>query len=204
MAALRRKNVWLFILADVFVICLSAYGSYLLRFDFQFPSELLNSFYTLILVLIFSKLSINVFSDIYSGLWRYTSVNDLISIVKSSTFGSILSTAVSFLILGVGIIPRSIFIIDYFLATIGMVTTRAMVRIYSNKIKQLLKSSVKPSKRNKTKLLLLGAGSAGEKIVREIIENPSSPYSVVCLLDDDSSKIHTTLHGIPVFGKMKN
>ena len=204
MAALRRKNVWLFILADVFVICLSAYGSYLLRFDFQFPSELLNSFYTLILVLIFSKLSINVFSNIYSGLWRYTSVNDLISIVKSSTFGSILSTAVSFLILGVGIIPRSIFIIDYFLATIGMVTTRAMVRIYSNKIKQLLKPSLKPSKRNKTKLLLLGAGSAGEKIVREIIENPSSPYSVVGLLDDDSSKVHTTLHGIPVFGKIES
>ena len=100
MADLRRKNVWLFILADLFVIIFSAYGSYLLRFDFQFPKELYSSFYTLLLVLIFSKLSINVFSNIYSGLWRYTSVNDLISIVKASTLGIIVSTAVSFLILG--------------------------------------------------------------------------------------------------------
>ena len=204
MAQLRRKNVWLFILADIFIICLSAYGSYLLRFDFIFPYEFLSSFYTLLLVLIFSKLSINVFSNIYSGLWRYTSVNDLISIVKASTLGSIVSTAVSFLILGISIIPRSIFIIDYFLATIGMVTTRAMVRIYSNRIRQLLKPSVKPSKINKTKLLLLGAGQAGEKIVREIVENPSSPYELVGFLDDDSSKIHTTLHGIPVFGKIES
>ena len=204
MAALRRKNVWLFILADVFVISFSSYGSYLLRFDFRFPIELLSSFYTLLLVLIFSKLSINVFSNIYSGLWRYTSVNDLISIVRSSTLGTILSTAVTFLILGNSVIPRSIFIIDYFLCTIGMVTTRSMVRIYSNRIKQIFKSTPKPSKRNKTKLLLLGAGWAGEKIVREILENPSSPYEIIGLLDDDSSKIHTTLHGIPVFGKIES
>ena len=204
MAQLRRKNVWLFILVDVFVISISAYGSYLLRFDFQFPAELLNSFYTLLLVLIFSKLSINVFSNIYSGLWRYTSVNDLISIVKSSTFGTILSTAVCFLILGMGVIPRSIFIIDYFLSTIGMVSARAFVRIYSNRIKQILKHSPKPAKRNKTKLLLLGAGWAGEKIVREILENPSSPYDLVGLLDDNPSKIHTTLHGVPVFGSIES
>ncbi len=204
MAVLRRKNVWLFILADVLVVCISVYSAYLLRFDFQFPKELSSSFYTLLLVFIFSKLSINVFSNIYSGLWRYTSVNDLISIVKASTFGSILSTAVSFLILGVEIIPRSIFIIDYFLSTIGMVTARAMVRIYSNRIKQIFKSSPKPSNRNKTKLLLLGAGWAGEKIVREILENPSSPYQLVGLLDDNPSKIHTTLHGIPVFGKIES
>ena len=204
MAQLRRKNVWVFILIDVFIICLSAYGSYLLRFDFKFPKELLNSFYTLLLVLVFSKLSINVFSNIYSGLWRYTSVNDLISIVRATTFGSILSSSVTFLILGIGIVPRSILIIDYFLSTIGMVTARSMVRIYSNKIKQTLDPSLNPSKKNKTKLLLLGAGSAGEKIVREILENPSSPYELVGFLDDDLSKNHTTLHGLPVLGKIES
>ena len=204
MADLRRKNVWLFILIDVIVISLSIFGSYLLRFDFDFPKDLFNNFYTLLLVFIFSKLSINVFSNIYSGLWRYTSVNDLISIVKASTLGIIVSTAVSFLILGLSIIPRSIFIIDYFLTTIGMVTTRAMVRIYSNRIKQILKSKPEPLKINKTRLLLLGAAWSGEKIVREILENPSSPYIVTGFLDDDISKIHTTIHGIPVFGKIES
>ena len=117
MARLRRKNVWLLLLADSFVISFGAYGAYLLRFDFQIPKSNFSSLYTLLVVLIFTKLSINVFSNIYSGLWRYTSVSDLISIVKSSTMGTIISAGVALLILGVGIIPRSIFLIDYFLST---------------------------------------------------------------------------------------
>jgi len=204
MAGLRRKNVWLFLLVDSFVVSISAYGSFLLRFDFKFPQYLSNSFYTLLVILIFTKLSINVFSNIYSGLWRYTSVSDLISIVKSSTLGTVISAAVALLILGVGIIPRSIFLIDYCLSTIGMVSTRTMVRIYSSRLKQLSYTSKSLAKRNKTKLLLLGAGSTGDKIVREILESPSSPYELVGLLDDDELKAHTTLHGVPVFGKIEN
>ena len=202
MAGLRRKNIWLFLLIDLIVIACSAYGSYLLRFDFQFPSQFYSSFYTLLIVLIFTKLSINVFENIYSGLWRYTSVTDLISIVKASTLGTIISAGVAILILGGSIIPRSIFLIDYFLSTIGMVSTRTMVRIYSSRLRRA-SNSTSLAKRNKTKLLLLGAGSTGEKIVREILENPSSPYELVGLLDDDESKTHTTLHGVTVFGKIE-
>ena len=72
------------------------------------------------------------------------------------------------MILGVGIIPRSIFLIDYFLSTVGMVSTRTMVRIYSSRIRKISNNNKVLAKRNKTKLLLLGAGSTGDKIVREI------------------------------------
>ena len=205
MTRFRRKNVWLFFLVDTCIISFSIFGAFLLRFDFTFPREYYGSFYTLLVVFIFSKLSINVFTNIYSGLWRYTSVSDLISIVKSSTLGTIVSAAVTLLILGLGIIPRSIFLIDYFLSTIGMVTARAMVRIYSSSKYKLSSKELtnKLSRRNKTKLLLLGAGSTANKIVREILENPSSPYELIGLLDDDESKIHTTLHGIHIFGKIE-
>jgi len=205
MAGLRRKNVWLLLLADSFVISLSAFGAYLLRFDFQIPEFHFSSLYTILVILIFSKLSINVFTNIYSGLWRYTSVSDLISIVKSSTFGTIISAGVALLIVDGGVIPRSIFLIDYFLSTIGMVTTRSMVRIYSSRYKKIsYAADNKLSKRNKTKLLLLGAGSTADKIVREILENPGSPYELVGLLDDDEAKTHTTLHGIHIFGKIES
>ena len=205
MAGLRRKNVWLLLLADSFVISLSAFGAYLLRFDFQIPEFHFSSLYTILVILIFSKLSINVFTNIYSGLWRYTSVSDLISIVKSSTFGTIISAGVALLIVDGGVIPRSIFLIDYFLSTIGMVTTRSMVRIYSSRYKKISYAAEnKLSKRNKTKLLLLGAGSTADKIVREILENPGSPYELVGLLDDDEAKTHTTLHGIHIFGKIES
>ena len=50
--------------------------------------------------------------------------------------------------------------------------------------------------------MLLGAGWSAEKIVRDILENPSSPYKIVGFLDDDDSKLNSTIHGIPVFGKI--
>ena len=52
--------------------------------------------------------------------------------------------------------------------------------------------------------MLLGAGWSAEKIVRDILENPSSPYSIVGFLDDDDSKSNSTIHGIPVFGKIES
>ena len=52
--------------------------------------------------------------------------------------------------------------------------------------------------------MLLGAGWSAEKIVRDILENPSSPYKIVGFLDDDDSKSNSTIHGIPIFGKIES
>ena len=84
------------------------------------------------IVLLFSKLAVNVLFNVYSGLWRYTSFNDLLRIIKSSTAGTILSAALSIMVLGFFVIPRSIFFIDYILTTVGLISTRATVRFYSN------------------------------------------------------------------------
>jgi len=200
---MRRKNIWLFLLADFFVIVLSLIGAYLLRFDFIIPKELISNAYYFLVVLLFSKLSVNVVFNIYSGLWRYTSVTDLMNIVKASSAGTLLSAALTLLVLGFFAIPRSIFFIDYILTTIGFVSTRSIVRIYANYFVKKQNQSKQIHNINKTKLLLLGAGWSAEKIVRDILENPSTPYHIVGLLDDDESKSNTTIHGIPIFGKIE-
>ena len=51
--------------------------------------------------------------------------------------------------------------------------------------------------------MLLGAGWSAEKIIRDILENPSTPYVIAGLLDDDESKSNTTIHGIPIYGKIE-
>ena len=128
----KRKNIWLFIFIDSFVIALSVIGSYLLRFDFIIPEELFQGAAYFFIVSLFSKLAVNVVLNVYSGLWRYTSFNDLLNILKASTAGTILSAALSLMVLGFFAIPRSIFFIDYILTTIGFITARAAVRLYSN------------------------------------------------------------------------
>ncbi len=201
--SILRKNIWILLLVDLLVICTSLIGAYLLRFDFSVPERLLPNAYYFLAVLVFSKLSVNIVFKVYSGLWRYTSVRDLINIIKASSAGSIFSAALSLMIFGFFAIPRSIFIIDYILSTIGFLASRAAVRIYSNKIYSLKSKNNQVSNKNKTKLLLLGAGWSGEKIVRDILEFSSSPYKIIGLLDDDESKTNTTIHGIPIFGKIE-
>ena len=198
-----RKNIWVLLLVDSLVIIFSIIGSYLLRFDFSIPKPMFQNIYYLIGVMLFSKISVNIVFRAYKGLWRYTSVRDLINIIKASSAGTVLSAALSLMVLGFVAVPRSIFIIDYILSTVGFISSRAIVRIYFNRFLTNKNKSNQVSNKNKTKIMLLGAGWSAEKIVRDILEHPSSPYRLVGLLDDDESKINTTIHGIPIFGKIE-
>mgnify|MGYP001235422871 CR=1 FL=1 len=201
--SILRKNIWALLLTDTLVIGVSLISSYLLRFDFSIPISMLPNLYYFFIVLLFSKISVNIVFNAYSGLWRYTSLRDLINIIKASSAGTILSAALSLMVLGFLAIPRSIFIIDYILSTVGFISTRVAVRIYSNRFKKKKNKSKQVNNNNKTKIILLGAGWSAEKIVRDILEHPSSPYKLIGLLDDDESKINTTIHGVPIFGKIE-
>ena len=201
--SMRRKNIWLFLFIDAFVITLSLIGAYMLRFDFLIPKEMYSNASYFLVVLIFSKLSVNVVFNVYSGLWRYTSIADLLNIIKASSAGTVLSVALTAMVIGFFAVPRSIFFIDYILSTIGFISARAAVRIYSKYYVNKQKNSTSVIIENKTKILLLGAGWSAEKIVRDILENPSTPYKIVGLLDDDESKSNTTIHGIPIYGKIE-
>ena len=201
--SILRKSIWALLLVDSLVITMSITGAYLLRFDFSISSSMLPNAYYFLGVLLFSKISVNIVFSVYKGLWRYTSVRDLINIIKASSAGTIVSAALSLMVLGFFAIPRSIFIIDYILSTVGFISTRAAVRIYSNRFLSNKNKSNQVNNKNKTKIMLLGAGWSAEKIVRDILEHPSSPYKLVGLLDDDESKINTTIHGVPIFGKIE-
>ena len=207
MINILRKNIWLFLSADIFIIGLSLYLSYALRFDFAIPDYYLNDLGYVFIILLFSKISSFLFFKLYKGMWRFTSISDLINVLKATFIASLFSISVILLVLGASSVPRTVLLIDYLLTTIGIAAVRASVRIYStrfivgngkNKQKNKLTSKIK------TRLLLLGAGSSGEKIIREVKENPSSTYRIIGLLDDDPSKIGTTIHRIPILGKIED
>ena len=207
MTNILRKNIWLFLSTDIFIIGLSLYLSYALRFDFAIPSHYFNDLGYVFIILLFSKISSFLFFKLYQGMWRFTSISDLINVLKSTFIASLFSISVILLVLGSNSVPRTVLLIDYLLTTIGIAAVRASVRIYSTKFvvgNGKNKQKNKPTSKIKTRLLLLGAGSSGEKIIREVKENPSSTYRIVGLLDDDPSKISTTIHSIPILGKIED
>ena len=183
---------------DVVAITISFFGAFLLRFDFTIPGEY-SSFYLVWLpVFIVVKMVIFSLFGLYKGMWRFTSLWDAINIVKA------VSVAGFFIILlrlvftpGFAGVPRSMFLLDYMLTLLTVSMSRISVRIYFS---HFFNRSFTEQDTSKKKLILIGAGKTGEKITREIISTPSSPYTIVGFMDDNPNKKNAMLHGYKVLG----
>ena len=106
-------------------------------------------------------------SGLYKDLWRYSSVNDLIKIVKSTSFGSIIFLILVRYIIGDISYPRSIYILDWILLVMISGGSRLFIRIFREYME---------SQTSGKRTLIIGAGDAGEMIVRDMKHNPKFAY----------------------------
>ena len=118
-----------FISVDILLIPLSLLGAFLLRFDFQIPIEVYDLFKHYIPILLFLKLSSFAGFGLYRGMWRYTSISDLINIIKASSMETLLTISVFALIHGFTGFPKTVLFIDFTLCTILLWLSRASVRL---------------------------------------------------------------------------
>ncbi len=186
------------------IIVFSFFVAFLLRFDFQIPKNLLIEMPKYLPCILYSKLLSFFLLGLYKGMWRYTSLSDLINIIKASSLGSLISLSAIALLFGLSGFPRSVIFIDYIFCTVGLSLSRASVRLYYNKYiaKQILKNS-KFFRNSRKRIIIIGAGNSSEKIIREIKDNHYLKYIVVGILDDDDIKIGATIHSVPILGKIE-
>lgn len=200
----KSRNHLKFIIVDTCFISLAIFSAFLLRFDFTLPNDsimMLKYFTPIILV---SKLFTFSIYGMYRGMWRYTSLADLINIVKASSLGTMVSITLFVLIHGFASFPKSVLLIDYVLCTILLSASRASVRIYfSNFNRNRNNLSGNPFTKGRKKLLMIGGGGSSEKIIREIRDNRGLNYLVVGILDDDGGKVGATIHGVPILGPIE-
>jgi FlaA1/EpsC-like NDP-sugar epimerase len=137
---------------------------------------------------------------LYRGMWRYTSTADLINITKAVCVSSgIIIMSVLYLNRFTGF-SRSVFFMDGIFTFLFLCLHRGTIRylFQNNKLMSLFAQD--SGRADKTRLLLIGAGAAAEKVIREIRDNVNVPYEVVGLVDDDYKKHGLKIHGIPVVG----
>ena len=202
----NRVKTALFLSVDIGIILLSLLGSLLLRFDFIVPPHFIGDYAFLIPIILIVKLSVFGFYKLYKGMFRFTSLWDVTNIMTANAIASVA------IILGFGFFhgfagfPRSFFLLDFVLATLGISLSRVAVRIYFSHIVDNSKQDRFYSGENakKTRLVLIGAGRTGEKIAREILTTPHIGYQIVGFLDDDVRKKGATLHGVRVYGKVSD
>ncbi len=83
------RNLFVILAIDVTLLFCSIYIAYLIRFDFAIPEVRWTSFKSVLPYLFCVKLICFYFFDLYKGMWRYTSLNDLMNIVKAATASTV-------------------------------------------------------------------------------------------------------------------
>lgn len=199
---LANINFWLLLLTDALLIIASYNIALYIRFiDTPQPSSY-HSEPHLQFLIVFIKMTSFYSVGIYRGMWRYTSYTDILNILKGTCAAGILTVvALAYLYHFQGF-PRSVFIIDAMVTFLLISGHRASIRFWyqTTEKRRYVRQHKQQVTAPKKKLLLVGAGSSAEKILRELRENQALPYLPVGLVDDNPSKVASRIHGVPVVG----
>lgn len=170
-------------------------------------SQYSNYIGTYVLIIILVKIIMFFIFGIYRRVWKYASIKDMVAIVEAVTL-SIIVMGVIFYVLSQPVhwfgrvfvlpyFPRSILIIDYLITLLLMIISRFSERFFNEL--RFGKRGIK-----KKRVLIVGAGDAGEMIAREMIRQRNSEYIPIGFLDDDNLKINHQVHGVKVLGPIKD
>ena len=182
---------------DVISIIIAAYGSLLLRFNGPIESQYLHRVNILIGSMILIGLAIFITFRLYHSLWQFASIIEL----KNIIFSSIMSAIANILIceLTGNPLPRSCYFI-YFLLLVLMVGGSRFIyrfiRLYAARHNIRGRKEQRPLE----KVMIIGAGVAGEKVYKEILGSKSIYKEVICFIDDEPSKWNRTIHGVSIYG----
>jgi FlaA1/EpsC-like NDP-sugar epimerase len=166
----------------------TSYCAFWLRFDGDVPAREAGLWLQMLPWLVGIRAISFIPARLYEGLWRYTSVWD----VKNLVFGVLAGTSVFYAVVrwqfGLVDYPRSVFIIDSMLLIFLLGGLRLLPRVYRDFVRH---GSGK-------RVLIFGAGDAGEAIVREMLKE--TDRQPVGFLDDDPRKAGRRIHGVRVLG----
>jgi FlaA1/EpsC-like NDP-sugar epimerase len=191
----NRRRVF-HLLVDACLIALAWYLAFALRFDFEIPPRYSDLLSQTILIVVGLKIAVFVASGFYNHWWRYVSVRDMWSIARGVVLASILVFVVIYLVEPVENLrlPRSVFVTDLLLMLALVTGVRLLARTLMER-----PGRSRLVARGK-EVLVIGAGDAGQLILREMQKNPALGYTPIGLVDDDSRKHGLRVHGVRVLG----
>ena len=140
------------------------------------------------------------FSGPYRGIWKFSSIPDLSKVIKGSTLAVPCSLLGIFLYNRLEDIPRSIFFIDWILLIIGLGGSRFCYRLWKDCTPLKWPSLKKDSWEQMTNILIVGTGSHGIQLIKEIASNPKTALRVAGFIDDNPLLKGRTIMGVKVLG----
>ena len=185
----RYRQIVLMVM-DVGFIVMANYLAFWLRFDGQISESAYQLFTGMLPWLIVIRGVSFMFFRLNEGLWRYVSIWDVKKILVGVLAGTVAFYGMVVWVIGLSGYPRSVFIIDSILLIGFLVGIRVATRMFrERKVLSRMK-----------RVLIIGAGDAGAKIVREMQADSSGSYTPIGFVDDHSSKLGKRIHGVKVLG----
>ncbi len=205
MNIVRNRHFYYMLVMDAVTVVVCFYLSFLIRFEFSIPRSYLNILVNILPYVLVGKLLVFSLFNLYRGMWRYTSLVDIVNVFKAVFTSSFL------IILGILMVhrfhgyPRSVFLIDILLTFVAIGGIRVAIRVYFARSRGFeIFPAIRTGHVETKRLLIIGSGDAGEKVLREILDNPGLKFEPVGILDDDLNKQDRTIHGIPVLGTLED
>lgn len=191
----RGRMMALFIV-DILSVIIDSYLAIILRFKLDgiwVPEEYMNSVEHYMIINVITTVVIFAILNLYNRVWSYASVYEMFLIVGAA----MLSTA--FQAFGFSMlympIPRSYYFFYFILLSITTLATR-----FSYRILHALQNGWKKSTKHSRNTIVIGAGEAGNMIIKELKSSRYLNQRVVCVIDDNPSKKGKYIHGIRIIG----
>ena len=194
MNLVNRHRIWQLV-ADAGLVALAWWLAFTLRFDNPTPVYYDTLFRRTILVVVGIKLAVFVALGFYNRWWRYVSTRDMWRIAWGVTLATVLADVAVYLISPVPTVklPRGIAALDLLLTLAFIAGSRLLARTLMERPTTGIVARGK-------EVLVVGAGDAGQLVIREMQRNRQLGYTPIGLIDDDPRKKNLRIHGIRVLG----
>jgi len=182
---------------DILAIPVAWYLAYWLQYNTRPFAHKFSTTYSLTALAVLTILQVACYYrfKVYRGLWRFSSLNDVMRILRATFCATILLILILYMTSLLQHIPRSILPLYNLLLVTLLCGARLVFRSYwDRRNKNRVVSDVK-------RVLVIGAGQAGEGLVRDLKRTHS--YLPVGLVDDSVSKRGLEVHGVRVLGTIK-
>jgi len=177
---------------DVLWVPVSLLLAYWVRFNFgAIPSEFWRGYAWMLAMALPVQIAAFKYFGLYRGIWRFASMPDLVRILKAVVVGATCAVLLVFLLQRLEGVPRSVFLLYPLFLSLGLAVPRLLYRWSKDHRFDLSRGADQ-------RALIVGAGRAGELLVRDLIKG--SDYSPVGFVDDDKIKQGREIQGVRVLG----
>lgn len=186
------------IIMDIMAILISSFGALFIRFELSFtaiPGEYMEKYervlpYVIVLTLVFFYLW-----KLYKSVWRYASATELVNIAFATSCAAIAQIIICFILNQR--MPRSYYVLYWFF----LFAIICIIR-FSYRILRLINSkrSEFTGDKKRINVMLIGAGAAGNAIIKEIESSQYINLKIKCIIDDQPGCHGKLLRGIPIVG----